>query len=107
MMHITINNNILLSYFGTIDVQIEGTIVAPDDPNNWDPKFPRTWLDFYKLKGVLFQGHGVIDGSGSKWWASSCKKNKTNVNIGKFLLCSKHFKLQTLMMDTNFISVSS
>ncbi|KAK9935308.1 hypothetical protein M0R45_022416 [Rubus argutus] len=28
--------------------------------------------------GVLFQGHGVIDGSGSKWWASSCKKNKTN-----------------------------
>ncbi|KAM1215081.1 hypothetical protein ACFX13_011782 [Malus domestica] len=59
-------------------IQIEGTIVAPDEPNNWDPRFPRTWLDFTKLTGVLFQGNGVIDGSGSKWWAASCKKNKTN-----------------------------
>ena len=68
-------DNIIL----TLVQQIEGTIVAPDDPDTWDPKNSRTWLDFYKLKGVLFQGHGVIDGSGSKWWASSCKKNKTNV----------------------------
>ncbi|KAL5826754.1 hypothetical protein ACOSQ3_018595 [Xanthoceras sorbifolium] len=59
-------------------IQIDGTIVAPDEPNNWDPKLPRNWLDFSKLNGVLFQGHGIIDGSGSKWWASSCKKNKSN-----------------------------
>lgn len=59
-------------------IQIDGTIIAPDEPKNWDPKFPRIWLDFSKLNGVLFQGRGVIDGSGSKWWASSCKKNKTN-----------------------------
>ncbi|KAF3944821.1 hypothetical protein CMV_028750 [Castanea mollissima] len=59
-------------------IQIEGTIIAPDEPKNWDPKSPRTWLDFSKLNGVLFQGGGVIDGSGSKWWAASCKKNKSN-----------------------------
>ncbi|KAF5746595.1 polygalacturonase [Tripterygium wilfordii] len=59
-------------------IQIDGTIVAPDEPKNWDPDMPRLWLDFSKLNGVLFQGSGVIDGSGSKWWASSCKKNKTN-----------------------------
>ncbi|CAN1151192.1 Probable polygalacturonase At1g80170 [Linum perenne] len=59
-------------------IQIDGTIVAPDEPANWDPSFPRTWLDFSKLNGVVFQGHGVIDGSGSKWWAASCKKNKSN-----------------------------
>ncbi|XP_015578604.1 probable polygalacturonase At1g80170 [Ricinus communis] len=59
-------------------IQIDGTIVAPAEPENWDPNLPRIWLDFSKLNGVLFQGHGVIDGSGSKWWASSCKKNKTN-----------------------------
>jgi hypothetical protein len=53
--------------------------VAPDEPKNWDPKLPRVWLDFSKLNGTLFQGGGVIDGSGSKWWASSCKKNKSNV----------------------------
>lgn len=59
--------------------QISGTIVAPEEPKDWDPKNPRTWLYFSKLSGVRFQGDGVIDGSGSKWWASSCKINKTNV----------------------------
>ncbi|KAK4773841.1 hypothetical protein SAY87_028860 [Trapa incisa] len=59
-------------------IQIDGTVVAPGEPSNWDPKLPRIWLDFSKLKGVIFQGNGVIDGSGSKWWASSCKRNKTN-----------------------------
>ncbi|KAG6655013.1 probable polygalacturonase At1g80170 isoform X2 [Carya illinoinensis] len=59
-------------------IQIDGTIRAPAEPKDWDPKFPRTWLEFYQLNGVLFQGGGVIDGSGSKWWASSCKKNKSN-----------------------------
>ncbi|KAG6756786.1 polygalacturonase [Populus alba x Populus x berolinensis] len=59
-------------------IQIDGTIVAPDEPKNWDPDLARLWLDFSKLNGALFQGNGVIDGSGSKWWASSCKKNKSN-----------------------------
>ncbi|KAL6974947.1 hypothetical protein U1Q18_017087 [Sarracenia purpurea var. burkii] len=59
-------------------VQIDGTIIAPDDPKKWDPKNPRIWLDFSNLTGVLFQGVGVIDGSGSKWWTASCKKNKSN-----------------------------
>ena len=53
--------------------------MAPEEPSNWDPKFQRIWLEFSKLKGVVFQGNGVIDGSGSKWWAASCKKNKSNV----------------------------
>ncbi|KAK4490029.1 hypothetical protein RD792_000683 [Penstemon davidsonii] len=59
-------------------IQIEGTIVAPNEPTNWDPKNPRIWLAFYNISKVLFHGNGVIDGSGSKWWAASCKKNKTN-----------------------------
>jgi galacturan 1,4-alpha-galacturonidase len=64
-------------------LQIDGTLVAPDNPKNWDPKLPRVWLDFSNLKKAVFQGSGVIDGSGSKWWAASCKKNKTNVNFQK------------------------
>ncbi|KAM7269438.1 hypothetical protein ACFE04_024935 [Oxalis oulophora] len=59
-------------------VEIDGKIIAPDEPKNWDPKNPRNWLQFSNLNGTLFQGRGVIDGSGSKWWAASCKKNKTN-----------------------------
>ncbi|XP_073288285.1 probable polygalacturonase At1g80170 [Primulina huaijiensis] len=61
-----------------IVIQIEGTIVAPNEPKNWDPKNPRMWLNFYHISKAIFQGNGVIDGSGSKWWAESCKKNKSN-----------------------------
>ncbi|CAF2194240.1 unnamed protein product [Brassica rapa] len=63
-------------------IQIDGTIVAPDDPSQWNPRFQRVWLEFSKLQGVIFQGNGVIDGSGTKWWAASCKKNKSNPCIG-------------------------
>ncbi|PKA55172.1 putative polygalacturonase [Apostasia shenzhenica] len=59
-------------------IQISGTIVAPEEPKTWDPKNPRVWLVFSNLEGVKIQGGGVIDGSGSKWWAASCKINKTN-----------------------------
>ncbi|CAH2066578.1 unnamed protein product [Thlaspi arvense] len=63
-------------------IQIDGTIVAPDDPSQWNPGFQRVWLEFSRLEGVVFQGNGVIDGSGTKWWAASCKKNKSNPCIG-------------------------
>lgn len=85
-----------------LELQIDGTIVAPNEPSNWDPKSARLWLDFYKLKGVLFQGNGVIDGSGSKWWAASCKKNKTNVLISSLYLIgcfSQFFIILTLVFN--------
>ncbi|KAL1365551.1 hypothetical protein HN51_013576 [Arachis hypogaea] len=63
---------------GTLIIQIDGTIVAPDEPKNWDSKLARVWLDFSKLEKAVFQGAGVIDGSGKKWWEASCKKNKSN-----------------------------
>ncbi|KAI3871433.1 hypothetical protein MKX03_030776 [Papaver bracteatum] len=59
-------------------IQINGTIVAPDEPSDWDQKSPNNWLVFSKLNKTIIQGGGVIDGSGSKWWAASCKKNKEN-----------------------------
>ncbi|KAI3817541.1 hypothetical protein L1987_11336 [Smallanthus sonchifolius] len=67
---------------GKLIIQIDGTIVAPDEPKNWDPKNSRNWLTFSNITGATFQGHGVIDGSGKKWWAASCKKNKTNPCVG-------------------------
>ncbi|PWA72329.1 Glycoside hydrolase, family 28 [Artemisia annua] len=63
-------------------VQIDGTLKAPDEPKKWDPRNPRIWLYFNNITGVIFQGNGVIDGSGEKWWAASCKKNKTNPCVG-------------------------
>ncbi|OAY73083.1 putative polygalacturonase, partial [Ananas comosus] len=58
--------------------KVQGTIIAPEEPKQWDPKNPRAWLVFSKLTGIRIQGGGTIDGSGTKWWASSCKINKTN-----------------------------
>ncbi|GMH01594.1 hypothetical protein Nepgr_003433 [Nepenthes gracilis] len=64
-------------------VQIDGTILAPEEPKKWDPNFLRIWLEFFNLTGVHFQGRGVLDGSGSRWWAASCKRNKSNaLSIG-------------------------
>ncbi|KAL1533910.1 putative polygalacturonaseisoform X2 [Salvia divinorum] len=67
---------------GKLVIQIDGTIVAPDEPEIWDPDHPRMWLGYYNLSNVFFQGKGVIDGSGNKWWAASCKRNKSNPCIG-------------------------
>ncbi|KAK6129623.1 hypothetical protein DH2020_036633 [Rehmannia glutinosa] len=36
-------------------IQIDGTIVAPDDPENWDPRNQRIWLEFYNLSNALFK----------------------------------------------------
>ncbi|KAM3296010.1 hypothetical protein ACQJBY_038370 [Aegilops geniculata] len=58
-------------------VLIHGTIVAPEEPSQWDPKSPRLWLLFGGLVGARIQGGGVIDGSGSKWWANSCKIDRS------------------------------
>ena len=58
-------------------VLIHGTIVAPEEPSEWDPKSSRLWLLFGGLVGARIQGGGVIDGSGSKWWANSCKIDKS------------------------------
>ncbi|XP_044333960.1 exopolygalacturonase [Triticum aestivum] len=58
-------------------VLMHGTIVAPEEPSEWDPKSPRLWLLFGGLVGARIQGGGVIDGSGSKWWANSCKVDRS------------------------------
>uniref|UniRef100_A0A0A9CYN3 endo-polygalacturonase n=1 Tax=Arundo donax TaxID=35708 RepID=A0A0A9CYN3_ARUDO len=61
-----------------MNIQIQGTIVAPEEPSEWDSRSPQLWLLFSGLAGARIEGGGVIDGSGSKWWARSCKINKDN-----------------------------
>ncbi|KAF3673493.1 Eukaryotic translation initiation factor 3 subunit H [Capsicum annuum] len=48
-----------------LTIQVDGTIVAPSDPEDWDPKSPKAWLVFSNLTAVTFQGNGIIDGSGT------------------------------------------
>lgn len=47
--------------------QLDGTIIAPTNPNAWGEGLLQ-WLEFTKLVGITIQGNGVIDGRGSVWW---------------------------------------
>ncbi|XP_058075676.1 probable polygalacturonase At1g80170 [Magnolia sinica] len=60
-----------------ISVQVAGNILAPDSPDAWQGlKKPSLWLAFRRVSGLTIGGGGQIDGSGSNWWAKSCKRNK-------------------------------
>ncbi|OIV93894.1 hypothetical protein TanjilG_05597 [Lupinus angustifolius] len=76
---------------GNIIIQIDGKVVAPDEPKNWDPKLPRVWLVFSKLDKAVFQGSGVIDGSGTKCIGSLGKDNSTGI-VSKVILDTAVFK---------------
>ncbi|KAF3680715.1 putative polygalacturonase [Capsicum annuum] len=61
-----------------VSLRIEGTILAPKDPEVWNGLNPRRWLYFFKVKHLTVEGGGNIDGMGQEWWARSCKVNRTN-----------------------------
>ncbi|XP_021906582.1 probable polygalacturonase At3g15720 [Carica papaya] len=52
----------------SINVQIEGNIVAPRNPGEWEGRDVQHWLEFSDVNGLLLSGSGVIDGQGSHWW---------------------------------------
>nr|CAD1828599.1 unnamed protein product [Ananas comosus var. bracteatus] len=55
---------------------VEGTILAPDNPDSWPSNSRRNWLVFYRTDGIALQGGGLIDGRGEKWWNLPCKPHK-------------------------------
>ncbi|KAL6850017.1 hypothetical protein ACP4OV_020644 [Aristida adscensionis] len=61
---------------GTVTLQVDGTIVAPSDPDTWPASSKRNWLVFYQTHGVSLRGAGLIDGKGQKWWDLPCKPHK-------------------------------
>ncbi|KAF4366138.1 hypothetical protein F8388_014856 [Cannabis sativa] len=44
--------------------QLDGTIIAPQDPKAWG-KGLFQWLLFSKLRGITVQGNGILEGKGS------------------------------------------
>ncbi|RAL41346.1 hypothetical protein DM860_010140 [Cuscuta australis] len=61
-----------------LSLKVFGTIVAPEDPQIWDGLDRNKWLYFANVKHLTVQGRGTINGMGLRWWAESCKINKTN-----------------------------
>ncbi|KAK7267317.1 hypothetical protein RIF29_19986 [Crotalaria pallida] len=58
-----------------ITIQISGTLVASDNPSDYN-KDPAHWLRFDNIEKLSVNGGGTIDGNGNIWWQNSCKKNK-------------------------------
>nr|GMC73393.1 probable polygalacturonase At1g80170 [Ipomoea batatas] len=61
-----------------VSLRVLGCIVAPEDPKVWDGLDKNKWLYFAKVKHLTVEGGGTINGMGHRWWAESCKINKTN-----------------------------
>eukprot|EP01018_Ginkgo_biloba_P018146 Gb_12018 [translate_table: standard] len=61
-----------------LTVQVSGTIIAPEDPSVWEETDSSLWLGFHGVNDLTVEGGGSIYGRGEKWWAQSCKINKTN-----------------------------
>ncbi|KAL5067198.1 hypothetical protein RYX36_018085 [Vicia faba] len=58
-----------------IAVQISGSLVASDNPSDYNQD-PSHWLMFDSVHKLTVKGGGTIDGNGNIWWQNSCKKNK-------------------------------
>ncbi|KAE9599203.1 hypothetical protein Lal_00043847 [Lupinus albus] len=57
--------------------QVDGTLMPPDGPDSWPEKDSRNqWLVFYNLDQMTFNGTGVIEGNGEKWWDLPCKPHR-------------------------------
>ncbi|KAJ6294181.1 hypothetical protein OIU76_022297 [Salix suchowensis] len=61
--------------------QLDGTIKAPSDPNDWNchgNKYCKQWITFDEVANLVIRGSGTVDGRGSTWWErhSSCKGHK-------------------------------
>ncbi|KAK8525046.1 hypothetical protein V6N13_016040 [Hibiscus sabdariffa] len=57
----------------TIKVQLSGTILAPDGPDQWKSTDLSTWLAFQGVNGLRIYGKGTMDGRGKGWWDRNCK----------------------------------
>ncbi|XP_072957849.1 probable polygalacturonase At1g80170 isoform X1 [Typha angustifolia] len=56
-----------------VNVQIDGTLVAPEAPSMWKDIDASLWLQFDSVDGLILKGSGLINGRGANWWQQSCK----------------------------------
>ncbi|XP_030958784.1 probable polygalacturonase At3g15720 [Quercus lobata] len=52
----------------SVQVQVLGTILAPNSTEGWTNCYANTWLGFWNVSNLIVNGSGEINGSGSIWW---------------------------------------
>ncbi|XP_010051184.2 probable polygalacturonase At3g15720 [Eucalyptus grandis] len=71
----------------SINVQIDGTLVAPSSLSGWKGCSSGRWLNFQDVANLNVKGSGQVDGQGSLWWDGAkggCEKRPTALG---FLNC--------------------
>ncbi|ONK81049.1 uncharacterized protein A4U43_C01F24680 [Asparagus officinalis] len=61
--------------FQKVLFQMEGTLIAPNDPRWWKGIDPSRWLQFQHVGTLNVFGGGIINGRGQNWWKQSCRDN--------------------------------
>ncbi|XP_021738193.1 probable polygalacturonase At3g15720 [Chenopodium quinoa] len=52
----------------SIHVQIQGKLVAPENPDSWKNCTDNTWIRFSGIDNLTLDGSGEINGKGANWW---------------------------------------
>nr|POE99719.1 putative polygalacturonase [Quercus suber] len=86
----------------SIQVQVLGTILAPNTTEGWTNCYANTWLGFRNVSNLIVNGSGEINGSGSIWWRNF------SVQALRFYNCSnlQHSGLTHLDSPRNHISIT-
>ncbi|XP_047320303.1 probable polygalacturonase At3g15720 [Impatiens glandulifera] len=64
----------------TIQVQIDGTLVAPKKLSDWKGCVANTWIGFSHVDGLQVYGKGKLDGQGSPWWKNLVRDDSEYIN---------------------------
>ncbi|KAI3846206.1 hypothetical protein MKX03_006890 [Papaver bracteatum] len=56
-----------------ITIEIDGAIEASVDRSDYKGH----WIIFRKIKNLIVEGYGTINGNGNIWWKNSCKTNSS------------------------------
>ncbi|XP_004502362.1 probable polygalacturonase At3g15720 [Cicer arietinum] len=74
----------------TVNVVLEGTLLAPGSVENWDWTTSRNteaWIQFRHINGLVVYGGGTIDGQGAPWWIKYGKNDQDRPRALQFSGC--------------------
>ncbi|XP_022720771.1 probable polygalacturonase At1g80170 [Durio zibethinus] len=82
-------------------LQLSGTIIAPNGPDQWKAADLSTWLAFQGANGLTIDGLGMVDGRGKGWWDRSCKFHRGQQVYCNIKIAENTTKLKLVKFHTS------
>ncbi|XP_047328561.1 probable polygalacturonase At3g15720 [Impatiens glandulifera] len=80
-------------------IQIDGTLIAPDNINRWAGCASNTWIMFSQINGLNVYGEGKLNGNGLPWWQGDNLRYLHNNNF-EYSFQYKHPRLGSPRMGS-------